>query len=172
MNKEDGIREILRRSEWMYSMDITREVGCTQGRVSQVIRKIREIEGAAVIERPVGQRVMFRQLFGDEEANWRADRKGAQDKRLRRQAMQRVKSRLTELRDAVDSSSSWSTVSLRRKTIRADDARQRRPASRSEIRNDHSVTSISIVPYRSQRDRRPTPPTAGFAAVAHATPDG
>lgn len=102
MNKEDKIREILRRGEWMYSMAITREADCTQGRVSQVIRKMREIEDAAVIEKPVGQRVMFRQLFGEEEATWRAERKAAQDIRLRRQEMQRVKSRLTELRDVVD----------------------------------------------------------------------
>ena len=86
----------------MYSMAITREAGCTQGRVSQVIRKMREMEDAAVIEKPEGQRVMFRQLLGEEEATWRAARTAAQDKRLRRREIQRVRNRLIDLRGAVD----------------------------------------------------------------------
>ncbi|MFT6765010.1 MAG: hypothetical protein ACJAXA_003690 [Candidatus Aldehydirespiratoraceae bacterium] len=82
----------------MFGTAVTREADCTQGRVSQVMR---EVENATKIEKPVGQRVMFRQLFGEEEA-WRTERNTAQDTRLRRREMQRVRSRLTEPRDAVE----------------------------------------------------------------------
>jgi hypothetical protein len=64
----------------MFSMDITREAECSQGRTSQVIRELRS-EGAVVLERPVGQRVMFRQLLGDELASWKDEQKRQKDRR-------------------------------------------------------------------------------------------